>query len=325
MRIVTPLSLQLSNSPPMLHQNASILDHHYPGRPRPLRRRFVLNSRLHPNHLSPNANRALHHQRHILRPPEHIHNFYFLRHILQPRITLLPQHVPLVRVHRNNPVARTLHVFRHAKTRPRRIRRQSDHRNTLVFFQEFENRITAGLRDAVLEIIRATREQYSHRAASSPLPARFKITRAMADKHLSFSSAVPTEMRIASGNPIHPSGRTITPICSRSSLIACASGPATINTKFASLGTGRNPILANPSLKRFRSVAFVSMQRATCSLSSSAASAAACATPVVLNGVLNLFIAESSPGRPMAYPMRNPANPYTFENVRRMSRFFLLR
>src|ERR1700731_1258333 len=301
MRIVTPLSLQFPPPPPMLHQDASILDHHQPRRPRIFRRGFVLNSRLHPNHLRPNANRALHHRPHILRPPEHVHNFYFIRHIFQLRVTLLPQHFPLVRIHRNNPVARTLHVFRHAKTRPRRIRRQSHHRNTLVFFQEFENRVTAGLRDGVLEITRATREQYSHRAASSPLPARFKITRAMADKHLSFSSAVPTEMRIASGNPIHPSGRTITPICSRSSLIACASGPATINTKFASLGTGRKPSLANPSLKRFRSRAFVSMHRVTCSLSSSAASAAACATPDVLNGVLNLFIADSSSGRPMAY------------------------
>src|SRR5216683_134881 len=82
---------------------------------------------------------------------------------------------------------------------------------------------------------------------------------------------------------------------------------------------------SNRNANRFRSVAFVSMHRVTCSLSSSAASAAACATPDVLNGVRNLFIAESSSGRPMAYPMRNPANPYTFENVRRISRFFLLR
>src|SRR6266436_5564816 len=321
MRIVTPLSLQLSNSPPMLHQDARIFNHHQPRRTRPLRRRFVLNSRLHPNHFSPDSNRTLHHRRHILRAPEHVHDLYFLRHIFHPRITLLPQHFRLVRIHRNDPVARALHVFRHAKARPHRIRRQSDHRDTLVFFQEFEYRIAIGVR----AYFRITREQYSHRAASSPLPARFTITRALADKHLSFSSAVPTEMRIASANPIQPSGRTITPVCSRSSLIPCASGPATINTKFASLGTGRKPSLANPSLKRFRSRAFIWMQRVTCSLSSSAASAAACASPVVLNGVLNLFIAESSPGRPMAYPMRNPANPYTFENVRRMSRFFLLR
>src|SRR5712664_1872416 len=301
MRIVTPLPLQFSNSPPMLHQNTRILDHHQPRRPRLFRRLFVLNPLLHPNHFRPDSNRALHHRRHILRPPEHVHDIYFPRHIFQSRITLLPQHFPLVRVHRKYPIPRTPHVFRHAKTRPHRIRRQSDHRDGLVFFQDIQNGVSVCLG--------ATRQQHSHRAASSPLPARFKITRAMADKHLSFSSAVPTEMRIASGNPIHPSGRTITPIRSRSSLTAFASGPTTINTKFASLGPARNPSLANPSLNRFRSVAFVSMHRVTCSLSSSAASAAACATPDVLNGVLNRFIAESSSGRPMPYPMRNPASP----------------
>src|SRR5439155_19418602 len=143
-------------------------------------------------------------------------------------------------------------------------------------------------------------KHHFHRAASSPLPARFRITCAMADKHLSFSSAVPTEMRIASGKPIHPSGRTITPTCSKSSLSAFASGPTVINTKLASLGTGRNPSFANPSLNRRLSAAFVSMHRVTCSVSSSAASAAACATPDVLNGVRNLFIAASSSARPMA-------------------------
>src|SRR5882762_254159 len=301
MRIVTPLPLQFSNSPPVLHQNARIFNHHQPRRTRLLRRFLILNSLLHPNDLRPHANRTLHHRRHFLRPPEHVHNFYFLPHVFQPRITLLPQHFPLVRVHWNDPIPRRLHVFRDIIARPHRIRRQSNHRDGLVVFQEFENRVSARFY--------ATRKHHSHRAVSSPLPARFKITRAMADKHLSFSSAVPTEMRIASGNPIHPSGRTITPIRSRSSLRACASGPTTINTKFASLGTGRKPIFAKSSLKRFRSRAFVWMQRVTCSLSSSAASAAACATPDVLNGVLNLFIADSSSGRPMAYPMRNPANP----------------
>ncbi len=72
-------------------------------------------------------------------------------------------------------------------------------------------------------------------------------------------------MRIASGNPIHASGLTITPRCSSSSLIAFASDPTSMNTKFVSLSTGRNPSRVNPALNRFRSAAFVSMQRFTCS------------------------------------------------------------
>src|SRR6266851_1147763 len=306
---------------PMLHVDASILDCHQPRRTRLFRRCLVLDAQLHPHDFRANANRALHRCGYFLRPPENIHDVYFLRHIFQPRITLLPQHFPLVRVHRNNPVSCVFHILGHAKARPHRIRRQPDHRDRLVRLQNFCNWIFAGRSSA----LHAIGEVNSHRLASSPLAARRRTACAIAARHFSFSSAVPTEMRIASGNPIQPSGRTITPSCSSSSLNALASGPTVMNTKFASLATGRYPSFANPSVKRFRSTAFVSMQRLTCSLSSSAARAAACATPDVLNGVRNLFIAATSSGRPMAYPIRNPASPYTFENVRKISRFFLLR
>src|SRR5260370_2847994 len=171
MRIVTPLPLQFSSSPPMLHQNARILNRHQPRRPRLFRRLFGLTSLLHPNHFRADSNRALHHRRHFLRAPKHVHDLYLLRHIFQPRITLLPQHFPLVRVHRNHPISRTLHVFRHAKTRPHRIRRQSDHRDSLLFFHEFENPVIAGLG--------ATRHQYSHRPPPPPFPPPFTITLAM--------------------------------------------------------------------------------------------------------------------------------------------------
>src|SRR5260370_18182913 len=123
----------------MLPQNATIFPTPPPPPPRLFSRLFVPPPRLHPNHFRPHPNRALHHRRHLLRAPEHVHNLNFFRHIFQPPITLLPQHFPLVRIHRNDPVSRLLHIFRHAKTRPHRISRQSDPPNGLTFFQEFKN------------------------------------------------------------------------------------------------------------------------------------------------------------------------------------------
>src|SRR6267142_2466018 len=315
--MVTNSGIQLPQSFPVLDQNARIFHHRQPRRSRVLRRGLILHAELHPHGFCTHANRAFHHRRHFLRPPENIHDLNFLRYVLQPRVTLLSQHFRLVRIHGNDPVARRLHVFRHAVARPRRIRRQPHHRDAFVFFQDFKNRIGAARR--------TIRKQDSHRAASSLVPARFASTCPSAAKHFSFSSVTPTEMRIASGNPIHPSGRTITPRCNSSSLTSFASGPTGTNTKFASLTTGRSPSFVKPSLNRFRSIAFAAMHRSTCSLSSKAASAAACATPEVLNGVRSLFIAVSSSAVPIAYPIRSPASPYTFENVRRISKFFRFR
>src|SRR6266850_179586 len=315
--MVTNSGMQLPQSFPVFNQNARIFNNRQPRRSRALHRGLILYTKLHPHGFRAHANCTLHHCRYFLRPPENIHDLNFLRHVLQPRVTLLSQHLRLIRIHGNNPVTRRLHVFRHAVARPRRIRRQSNYRDALVFFQDFKNWIGAAHR--------AIRQQDSHRAASSLVPARLASTCAKAPRHFSFSSVTPTEVRIASGNPIHPSGRTITPRCSSSSLTSFATGPTGTNTKFASLTTGRKPSFVKPSVKRFRSAAFAAMHRSTCSLSSKAASAAACATPEVLNGVLSLFIAVSSSAVPIAYPIRSPASPYTFENVRRISKFFRFR
>src|SRR6267142_2715687 len=265
--MVTNSGMQLPQSFPVFNQNARIFNNRQPRRSRALHRGLILYTKLHPHGFRAHANCTLHHCRYFLPPPENIHDLNFLRHVLQPRVTLLSQHLRL-------------------------IRRQSNYRDALVFFQDFKNWIGAAHR--------AIRQQDSHRAASSLVPARLASTCAKAPRHFSFSSVTPTEMRIASGNPIHPSGRTITPRCSSSSLTSFASGPTGTNTKFASLTTGRNPSFVKPSLNRFRSIAFVAMHRSTYSLSSKAAKAAACATPEVLNGVLSLFIAVSSSTFPIA-------------------------
>src|SRR5215475_507481 len=289
----------------MLDKHARVLHYRQTRRSRLLRRFFTLNSQLHPHYFRANSNRALDHFRHVLRSSKNIHKIYLFRHILQPCVALLTQHFRLIRIHRNNPVACALHVLRHFKARPHRVRRQADHRNRLALLQDFSNGILA----VFGKKLRAFGNQNSHRVANSPFPARFVITRSIAAKHFSFSSAVPTEIRTASGKPIHPSGRTITPLRNSSSLSAFAPHPTSMNTKFVSLLTGCSPSADSPSVNLLRSAAFSRMHRATCSRSFIAASAAACAMPEVLNGVFSLFIAASKSGRPKAKPIRNPASP----------------
>src|SRR5260370_1185678 len=154
----------------MLHQNASILNHYQSCHARSFRRRFVLNSRLHPNHLCANSNGALHHRPPLPRPPEHVHDLNFLRHIFQPRVTLFPQHFRLVRIHRNNPVSRTLHILRHTKARPHRIGCHSHHRTPPIFFTVSAHPLTHHCLQPLRANFLATGEKHSHRAASSPLP-----------------------------------------------------------------------------------------------------------------------------------------------------------
>src|SRR6266568_6505324 len=192
MRSVTPLSPQFPSSPPMLHQNARILNHRQPRRSRLFRRFFALNSQLHPNYVRANSNRALHHRRHFLRAAEHVHDVNVLRHILQPRITFLPQHFRLIRVHRNNPIARALHVLRHTMARPHRIRRQSDHCNGPAFSQYFRDWVAIATHAG----LRPTRNVHPHGVA-----ARFSFT--------SFTSSISFTSRNITliARPVHPCPR----------------------------------------------------------------------------------------------------------------------
>src|SRR5271163_4421676 len=285
----------------MFHENARVFDDDQPRRSRLLRRCGVLNPELHPNHFRTHANGAVHDGWDIFRPAENIYNLNLLRHIFKTPVAFLAEHFPLAGVHRNNPVTRLLHVFRHPIARPLRIRRQPYHRNRLVRFQN--------LRDGIAVRLRAVWQRHLHRVVSSLFPARFVHTRSIAARNSIFSSGVPTETRTASGNPIHASGLTITPAWSNSSLIALASGPISMKTKFVWLGTGRSPSALSSAHKRFLSARFVSTERRTCPSSSSAASAAACDSPVTLKGVRSLFIAATMTSGPIPYPRRKPASP----------------
>src|SRR6266481_4680565 len=133
----------LTSSPLMLHQQTSILHHHQPRRPSPLRRPAILNPQLHPQNLRPNPNRRFRHRQHLFRPPKHIHDVYLLRNILQPRVSLLPQNLRLIRIHRNNPISRRLQILRHPVRSPHRIRRQPHHRDRLSALQNLRYRIAA--------------------------------------------------------------------------------------------------------------------------------------------------------------------------------------
>src|SRR5262249_3624371 len=142
-------------------------------------------------------------------------------------------------------------------TRPHPLRRDSHHGHSLRALQNVQ--------DWVRGRLVPVREQQDHPAILSAGPAdgcpRFAPgawglatlataaghSRFIASKNAVFSSGVPTDMRIAFGKPIQPSGRTITPACNIWSLNSLAPGPTSTKTKFVSLGTGRNPIAHSPS------------------------------------------------------------------------------
>jgi hypothetical protein len=131
----------LSPPPLMLHHQTRILHDHHPRNSRPLRRLRILNPQLHPQHLRPNPNRRLGHRPYLLRPPKYIHNIHRLRHILQPRVSLLPQNLRLIRIHRNNPIPRGFKILRHPMRSPHRIRRQPDYRDRLSSAQNLRHNV----------------------------------------------------------------------------------------------------------------------------------------------------------------------------------------
>src|SRR6266571_4270972 len=191
----TNANLVLSQTLPpllMLHENARVLNRHQPRASRLFCCLVVLNSQLHPNDLRTDSNCTLHHRRHFLGAPEHVHNVNLLRHIFQPRITPLPQHFRLVRVHRDDPVSRLLHIFRHAVARPHRIRRQSDHCNSLAFSQYFRDWVAI----TTPADLRPARNVHPHGVA-----ARFSFT--------SFTSSISFTSRNITliARPVHPCPR----------------------------------------------------------------------------------------------------------------------
>src|SRR6266704_172356 len=86
----------------MLDQYAGVLDHRQPRGAPFFRRRVILDAELQPYDFRAHADRAFYDRRNFLRPPENIHDVYFLLNVLQPRITLLSQHFRLIRVHGND-------------------------------------------------------------------------------------------------------------------------------------------------------------------------------------------------------------------------------
>ena len=67
--------------------------------------------------------------------------------------------------------------------------------------------------------------RFENSSASTRFPAGRANACASAPISFVFSAGLPTEIRTASGNPIQPSGRIITPSCNSSSQSAFALGP----------------------------------------------------------------------------------------------------
>ena len=110
-----------------------------PGLRRPPRGVFVHHAFLHPDRLRAHADGRFHDLGNKFGAPENIHDIDRLRNLIQIRIALLAQHFGLIRIHRNDPVARALHVFRHAVARPEALARKPHHRDDARRLQDLRD------------------------------------------------------------------------------------------------------------------------------------------------------------------------------------------
>src|SRR5262249_19141664 len=111
-------------------------------------------------------------------------------------------------------------------------------------------------------------------------------TRSSAARKRSFCSRVPTDTRIHFGAP--QAGRTMTPCLSSADVTSLAGRPRSTSTKLVNEGTYLTPHFESPWYRKSRSFRFSVTLFSTCALSSHAASAATCATLLVLNAMRTL-------------------------------------
>src|ERR1700676_1589386 len=289
----------------MLAPHACVHHHGEPRSARLLPSNLMNDPLLQPQNFRALGDRAIDHWRNIFGSSKNVNDVHCLRNVFDPGVTPQSVHFALVRIHREDCVAGVEQILRDAEAGAKRLRRNADDRDGLGVFKNVENGVGRSLL--------AIREKDHHPAVrcAGAAVAREALGQSsrIACRNASFSCAVPTDTRIASGKPIPPRGRTITPPRSRTSEKSLAMAPSSTKIKLASLGTGCRPRSRSALCSRRRSAALVSRERFTCASSSSAAMAAACARPEVLNGVRSLFMAATSPEVAVAYPMRSPARP----------------
>src|SRR5690242_11919046 len=105
----------------VLLQNASVHDHKYSCAPRLFSRFGMDHTLLHPHAACPDPNRSVHDCRNRFRFAENIDDIDPLRNIFQPRIGFFAQHLGLSGIHRDDAIARRLHVTRYSMARPLRL------------------------------------------------------------------------------------------------------------------------------------------------------------------------------------------------------------
>jgi hypothetical protein len=92
----------------------------------PLCRLVVDDAELHPQHLCADCDRRIGNRRDVARPSEAVDDIDGLGNRPHVGIALLPEHLVVTRIHRNDPIAVVLHVLRSEIARPVPLRRKAD-------------------------------------------------------------------------------------------------------------------------------------------------------------------------------------------------------
>src|SRR5665647_594504 len=134
------------------------------------------------------------------------------------------------------------------------------------------------------------------------------LSAANASSRRSFCCGCRGLTRTCSGRPNELQSRTRQPCASRARRAAGAS-PTWMRKKPAAVGSVTHPRARRPALRRSRSPVSSSTERRWCSRSLSAATPAAWAQALTLQGGAAARSAAARPGSPMACPRRRPARP----------------
>jgi hypothetical protein len=109
----------------MLNENTRVLDNDETRGASFFRCLIIRDSKLHPNGLGPELNRAFYNRRDLFASPKDIHNLNRFWNVLKARVAPLSQNFLLVRIYRNDFVTLRLHISSHAVARPGWIRGQT--------------------------------------------------------------------------------------------------------------------------------------------------------------------------------------------------------
>src|SRR5439155_10688194 len=215
---------------------------------------FVNHTELHPDDAGVASDGRFDNVGNVFGAAEDVDDFESLRNVIKGGVGPLAENLGFAWIDRNDSIPGALHVPRHREAWAPRMGGKTDDGNGAIRFQDFFD---------------------AHETLSSD------------SRNFSFCSRVPTDTRIAGGTP--QAGRTITPCFNSARHTSRAGFPRSKRRKLAKDGTYLTPRLDSSRYKNSSPSRFIFTLFSTCSRSPHAASAATCATLLVLKAMRTLY------------------------------------